>query len=175
MKLYGRREAQGGRVGVEAIGGGGVADAVRLDADPKRMIAVGYDFVTYTATAVTKRCLPRQPITSLALSLTASTLLVGTAHGAIHLYDVASHQLLRALAPAAHKGLAVTGLAPMLKPPDLIGHASLSMSTGGGVSGAGAREGIPVRPVASFQRTRDAKTRAAHELPMMLPGPSEVS
>jgi pre-rRNA-processing protein IPI3 len=59
----------------------------------------------------------------------------------------------------------------MLKPPDLIGHISLSLAVN---SVADAKDVIPVKPVSPFQRTRDAKYREAHEVPMMLPAQNTV-
>ena len=91
-------------------------------------------------------------------------LLAGTATGLIHIYDIASQQLLRTL--SSHKGMQITHLATMLRPPDRIGHISLSLTA----SGAGdAKDNIPVRPVAPFQRIRDAKAREAHEVSLLLP------
>ncbi|KAI5121624.1 hypothetical protein M0805_001154 [Coniferiporia weirii] len=150
VKLFRRRDAQNSRPDIEAVGGGGVAEAIRLDADPKRTIFVG------------------QPISSLALSLTQSTLLVGTTIGEVHLYDTASHQLLRTLSPVKDKnqGLAVTHVECMLKPPDLIGHISLGFEVGGVTS---AKDVIPMKPVAPFHRVRDGKARERHDIPMMLP------
>lgn len=59
----------------------------------------------------------------------------------------------------------------MLKPPDLIGHISLNLSLG---STNDARDVIPVKPVATFQRMRDAKTRDVHEVSMQLPIQNDV-
>lgn len=89
-------------------------------------------------------------------------LLAGTSTGLIHVYDIASHQLLRTL--SAHKGMQITHLTTMLRPPDLVGHVSLSLTAGGD-----AKEGISVRPVVPFQRIRDAKAREAHEVSLILP------
>ena len=104
---------------------------------------------------------PREPVTALAISLTSSLLLVGTAGGLVHTYDIASHQQLRTL--GAHKGLAITHLAALLRPPDLVGHISLTLA-----AGTDTRE-VPVRPVVPFQRMRDARARELHEVAMMLP------
>lgn len=45
MRLFRRREAQNGRLGMEALGGAGAADAIRIDAQSegttKRLITVG--------------------------------------------------------------------------------------------------------------------------------------
>lgn len=133
---------------MEAVGGAGVADIIRIDSEQSktRLISVG------------------QPIKALTLSLTSSLLLVGTGDGLIHLYDVASHQLLRSI--LTHKGLSITHLRTMLKPPDLIGHVSLSLNAGGSVD---AKEGLPQRPVAAFQRMQDPNAREAHEIAVKLP------
>lgn len=41
VKLFRRRDVQGARRGLEAVGGGGTGEAIRLDADPKQLILVG--------------------------------------------------------------------------------------------------------------------------------------
>ena len=112
----------------------------------------------------------RQPVTSLSLNLSSSLLLAGTAGGIINVYDVASHQLLRMI--STHKGLSISLVATMLKPPDLVGHASLRLDMG---KMADAKEMIPVKPVSAFQRIRDSKARAAHEVTMILKPGSQVS
>jgi len=124
-------------------------DVVRID-DPeelgsKRLISVEH------------------PVTSLALSYTSASLLVGTATGSIHIYDIASHQLLRSI--STHKGLPITYIQAMLKPPDLIGHVSLTINVRSPV-----KDTTPPRPVVPFQRVRDAKVRESHEVLMVLPG-----
>ncbi|KAF8141696.1 WD40-repeat-containing domain protein [Boletus edulis] len=128
---------------IEAVGGAGASDVIRFDVDgtagQKRLIDVG------------------QPVTALCISLNGSLLLVGTASGLIHVYDIASHQLLRTI--STHKGLSISFLATMLKPPDLVGHISLSLNV---ASTADARDVMPVRPV------------ALHEVSMMLPITSET-
>lgn len=113
-------------------------------------------------------------MTALTLSLTSSLLLAGTSTGHIHIYDTASHQLLRTL--SAHKGMCITHLSTMLRPPDLVGHISLSLSVGTGAgAGSDVKDGMPVKHVAPFQRMRDAKAREAHEVTMILPAHSSVS
>ncbi|KAI0923858.1 hypothetical protein AcV5_009285 [Taiwanofungus camphoratus] len=154
VNLFRQREDKYCRPAMEAVGGGGVDDIIRInDEDPpvarKRLISVG------------------QPVTTLAISLTSSLLLVGTATGLIHTYDIASQQLLRTF--ATHKGFTITHLATLLRPPDLVGHLSLSLAPGAGVD---AKDAMPMRTVAPFQRMRDAKAREAHEVSMMLPAPS---
>ncbi len=100
----------------------------------------------------------------MAISLTSSMLLVGTIAGLIYVYDIASHQLLRTL--SSHKGTTITHLSTMLRPPDLIGHINSTLTTGGATD---MKENIPVRPVAPFQRIRDAKAREAHDVSLLLP------
>lgn len=99
----------------------------------------------------------------MSISLTSSMLLAGTATGLVHIYDIASHQLLRTL--SSHKGMTITYLSTMLRPPDLVGHMSLTLAPGANET----KENIPVRPVAPFQRIRDAKAREAHEVSLLLP------
>ncbi|KAF8449110.1 WD40-repeat-containing domain protein [Boletus edulis BED1] len=140
---------------IEAVGGAGASDVIRFDVDgtagQKRLIDVG------------------QPVTALCISLNGSLLLVGTASGLIHVYDISSHQLLRTI--STHKGLSISFLATMLKPPDLVGHISLSLNV---ASTADARDVMPVRPVASFHRMKDMNARELHEVSMMLPITSET-
>ncbi|KAJ7173763.1 WD40 repeat-like protein [Mycena filopes] len=149
MNLFRQREDKSGGHVMEAIGGAGVTDIIRVGdeqqtkAQKRRLISVG------------------EPIVSMTISLTSALLLAGTSTGIIHIYDIPSHQLLRSI--STHKGFSITHLATMLKPPDLIGHVSLSMHAGP------SSESIPVRPVAPFQRMRDAKTRDAHDITMLLP------
>ncbi|KAI0320863.1 WD40-repeat-containing domain protein [Amylostereum chailletii] len=148
VNLFRRRVDKHGGVLAEAVGGAGVTDIIRIgDEDPKestkRLLNVG------------------EPISTLTLSLTSSLLLVGTTTGVIHLYDVPSHQLLRTI--TSHKGSRITHLETLLKPPDLVGHVSLSLTAGVD------RDAIPVRPVVAFQRMREAKAREAHEIAMLLP------
>jgi pre-rRNA-processing protein IPI3 len=111
-----------------------------------------------------------EPVTAMSISLTGSSLLVGTEGGLVHLYDVASHQLLRTI--SSHKGGAITFLRAMLKPIDLVGHVSLNLHVNGATH---AKDVIPVRPILPFQRTRDAKLRDTHEVTIMLPAVRSVS
>lgn len=99
----------------------------------------------------------------MAISLTSTYLLVGTSNGAIHLYDLPSHQLLRTI--SAHKGFSISYLTTLLKPPDLIGHISLDLKVG---SMSDAKDALPAKPVQPFQRMEDPKTREAHEINMLL-------
>ncbi|EGN96624.1 hypothetical protein SERLA73DRAFT_184727 [Serpula lacrymans var. lacrymans S7.3] len=145
-----RADNIGGQV-VEAVGGGGVNDVIRIgDEDEhvrrKRLISVG------------------QPVTALAISLTSSLLLVGTSTGLVYVYDIASHQLLRTI--STHKGSSISYITSMFKPPDLIGHISLTLDL---KTLADAKNPIPVRTVVPFQRMRESKAREAHEVSIMLP------
>lgn len=97
-------------------------------------------------------------------------LLAGTAAGSIHLYDIASHQLLRTISNTALKGLAITHLETLLRPSDLIGHVSASLGASTGVGGVSARDVLPTRPIVAFQRIRDMKAREAHEVLVALQG-----
>ena len=106
--------------------------------------------------------------------MTQSILLVGTSAGEVHLYDVASHQLLRTFSPVKDKmqGLAITHIECLLKPPDLIGNISLGFNVSSMTS---AKDIIPTRPILPFQRVRDAKARGAHEVSMLLSPATQVS
>ncbi|KAI9064113.1 WD40 repeat-like protein [Trametes sanguinea] len=151
VNMFRQREDKFSRAAMEAVGGAGVSDIIRInEIDPKdakkRLISVG------------------ESVTTMSISLTGAMLLAGTASGLIHIYDIASHQQLRTL--SSHKGMTITHLSTMLRPPDLVGHISLTLSTG---AAGDARENIPVRPVAPFQRIRDAKAREAHEVSLILP------
>lgn len=139
------RQARNSIAAMEAVGGGGQGDVVRMAEDGQAEIVVD------------------QPITTLTISFTSTLLLVGTTSGAINIYDVESHQLLRTIATHKDKGLSVIYLQCMLKPTDLQGHATI------GDGGISAKEPIPLRPVVPFQRMRDPKAREAHEVSLMIP------
>ncbi|KAJ7113691.1 WD40 repeat-like protein [Mycena crocata] len=151
MNMFRQREDKSGGHVMEAIGGAGVTDIIRVGnedqtkAQKRRLISVG------------------EPVVSMAISLTSTLLLAGTSTGIIHIYDIPSHQLLRSI--STHKGYSITHVETMLKPPDLIGHVSLSMHAGHST----IADTIPVKHVAPFQRMRDAKSREAHDVTMMLP------
>ncbi|KAF7317909.1 WD40 repeat-like protein [Mycena kentingensis (nom. inval.)] len=148
VNLFRERDGPGN---YEAVGGAGSADIIRIGdeerskAQKRRLISVD------------------EPVISLAISLTSTLLLAGTAAGIIHIFDIPSHQLLRSI--STHKGTSITYLSTMLRPPDLVGHVSLTVHSGPSSDG----EGIPVRSVAPLQRMRDAKTRELHEITVMLP------
>ncbi|EJD43766.1 WD40 repeat-like protein [Auricularia subglabra TFB-10046 SS5] len=101
-----------------------------------------------------------KPVTSLALDMPGTQLLAGAQDGSISLFDVASHQLLRTIAPPAHGSPGpVTFLHTLLRPADLVGPAA---------SGS-AKDAPPLRPLAVFHRIRDRAAREAHEVPLVLP------
>jgi pre-rRNA-processing protein IPI3 len=112
----------------------------------------------------------REPITSLTISLTTTLLLAGTSNGNIYLYDIPSYQRMRTI--STHNGLVITHLATMLKPPDLIGHVSLSLSAS--ASASDLRDVIPIKPVLPFQKIRDAKNRETHQVSILLPAQDSV-
>ncbi|TFK18988.1 pre-rRNA-processing protein IPI3 [Coprinopsis marcescibilis] len=132
-----------------AVGGSGANDVMRIENDiieaqKKRLIQVG------------------QPIGSMTLSLASNLLLLGTVEGQILIYDVASQQHVRSF--TAQKGLSVSYITTMMKPPDLIGHVNLDFRVG---SSADLKDTIPVKPIVAFNRVRDAKARDAHEVLIM--------
>ncbi|KAF8627829.1 hypothetical protein AX15_004248 [Amanita polypyramis BW_CC] len=142
--------------GLEAVGGSGVTDAIRIDnaiceAQKKRLISI------------------HEQVTSMAFSLTSTLLLVGTMTGLIHVVDIPTHQQLRTI--STHKGLSITHLQTMLKPLDLMGHVDLGHFV---AHGNDPRENIPVQPVSAFQRLKDTKAREAHNVSLMLPPAEQV-
>ncbi|TFK51715.1 WD40 repeat-like protein [Heliocybe sulcata] len=144
---------------IEAVGGGGVMDIVRIgeegDDGPKKMsIDVG------------------QRITSLCITLTCTLLLAGTASGIIHIFDIPSHQLLRTI--TTHKDMIITHLNTMMRPPDLVGHVSLQLAPGAGMGNAGQGEVTSLRSVVTFDRTRDPRKREAREVGIILPVQDEA-
>lgn len=106
----------------------------------------------------------------MTISLTGSSLLVGTEGGLVHLYDIASHQLLRTI--SSHKGGTITFLRSILKPIDLVGHVSLNLHINGATD---AKDIIPIRPILPFQRIKAAELRDTHEVTIMLPAVRNVS
>jgi pre-rRNA-processing protein IPI3 len=149
--LFRQREGNSGVRNLEAVGGAGGSDLVRVgedvrEAQKKRLISIG------------------QQITSMTISLTSALLLVGTAAGLIHVVDIPTHQQLRTI--TMHKGSSITYLQTMLRPPDLIGHIDLSLHIGHGTD---PKDNIPIRPILAFQRMRDAKAREIHDVSLMLP------
>ncbi|KIK68011.1 hypothetical protein GYMLUDRAFT_36824 [Collybiopsis luxurians FD-317 M1] len=148
MNLFRQLEDKTKATTIEAVGGGGVNDIIRVADDSagsqkKRVINVG------------------QSITCISLSLT-SNLLVGTSSGIVHIYDSPTHQLLRTI--STHKGLSISHLSTLLKPVDLTGHISSTFSS----SSVTTLDTIPVKPVLPFQRMRDPKMRELHEVSTML-------
>ena len=111
-----------------------------------------------------------EPVTAITISITGSSLLVGTEGGLVHSYDIVSHQLLRTI--SSHKGGTITFLRSILKPVDLVGHVSLNLHVSGVTD---AKDVIPVRPVLPFQRIKDVKLRDTHEVTIMLAAVRNVS
>lgn len=97
----------------------------------------------------------------MAISLSSANLLVGTADGLIHTYDIPSHQLMRTI--LTHKGAPITHIQTMIKPPDLVGHITLEIAIG-----SDPKDIIPVKPIMPFHRIRDVKAREGHEVTVML-------
>ncbi|KAG8987017.1 Pre-rRNA-processing protein ipi3 [Tulasnella sp. JGI-2019a] len=131
---------------MEAVSGLSPSDVTRMDdneqgSNLKRLITVG------------------QEILSMTLSMTGSILLIGTVTGHVHLYDVASHQLLKTV--NTHQSFRATHLSTFIKPLDLVGHITLGSTS--------HLDAMPVRPITSFHRIRDAAARTAHGVPIMLP------
>lgn len=82
------------------------------------------------------------PITCLALSFSATQLLIGTSVGDIHIHALPSHQQVRSI--PAHAG-PISYLATMSAPPDLVGCA-------------GRAENWPVMEIKNLERMRAAKS-----------------
>ncbi|KAG8878044.1 Pre-rRNA-processing protein ipi3 [Tulasnella sp. 331] len=126
---------------IEALSGFGPDDATRIDDNEqgfqlKRLINIEHE------------------ILSMTLSMTGSILLIGTATGQVHIYDVASHQLLKTV--NTHQGFRATHLSTFIKPSDLTGHVT--------IGSASHLDTIPLYPITSFHRIRDATARTAHEI-----------
>ncbi|KAG9047524.1 Pre-rRNA-processing protein ipi3 [Tulasnella sp. UAMH 9824] len=144
-----RKNRMGHNTGsVEAVAGMEEGGAMRIDDEEvptrKRLISAG------------------QEVTSLAISFTGSTLLVGTATGVVQIYDIPSHQLIRSI--NVQQGFAVTHVSSFLKPLDLVGQMT--------IGGPSPTDNISVRPISSFHRIRDQASRDAHEVPITLPIPT---
>ncbi len=97
--------------------------------------------------------------------MTGSNLIVGTATGLIQIYDIASHQLLRAL--TVPQAFPVTHVETFIKPAELAGSLTLGVST--------QLDSFPNRPISSFHRTKDPKARKAHEVPVIFPDSLQTS
>ncbi|OCF44890.1 pre-rRNA-processing protein IPI3 [Kwoniella heveanensis CBS 569] len=102
----------------------------------------------------------KTPITSLALSISATHLLVGTSEGTIQLYALPSHQHLRTLSP--HAG-PVAHLSTLLRPVDLV--ASSSASGAGLVSKA---DQWPIMEVKAFERMKARSPQHTQEVTIRL-------
>ncbi|WVO15267.1 hypothetical protein L204_102923 [Cryptococcus depauperatus] len=94
-------------------------------------------------------------VTSLALSISSSHLLIGTSAGTIQIHSLPSHQHLRTLSP--HAG-PVTYLATMLRPCDLVGSTS--------------REDTPIMEIKNLERIRSRSVREAHNPSILLRTPA---
>ncbi|EJU03527.1 WD40 repeat-like protein [Dacryopinax primogenitus] len=147
MNLFRQRPGASG-FRMEAVGGGGGAEAIRL--------GEGGDDI--------RKMKSEQPLRSLTISLTSAMLLAGTIDGSILIYDIPSHQLIRSL--NVHKGYTIDMVATLLRPPDLLGHAPLGFGN--------KEEQIPILPIAAFQRVKDQRARERHDVPMMLLALDEV-
>ncbi|KAL0247606.1 hypothetical protein I308_103682 [Cryptococcus tetragattii IND107] len=99
-------------------------------------------------------------VTSLALSLSSTHLLVGTSAGNIQIHSLPSHQHLRTLSP--HAG-PVTHLSTLLRPADLVG-------------GVGAKsDEIPIMEIKPLERLKSRAPREYHEPTILLRPPSSTS
>ncbi len=108
----------------------------------------------------------KEPISSICLSSSSTSLLVGSLKGNLFVIDVSNSQIVRTVSllgnakTSATTGKnAVTNLIVLLKPRDLLGHwetasqsAGASMNGAGGAGSASAAGSIPVRPIANFSR-----------------------
>lgn len=95
----------------------------------------------------------KESITSLALSLSSTHLLVGTSAGTIQIHSLPSHQHLRTLSP--HAG-PVTHLSTLLRPADLVGSV-----------GAKSEE-IPIMEIKPLDRLKHRSPQESHELTVLL-------
>ncbi|OXH30883.1 pre-rRNA-processing protein IPI3 [Cryptococcus neoformans] len=95
----------------------------------------------------------KESITSLALSLSSTHLLVGTSAGTIQIHSLPSHQHLRTLSP--HAG-PVTHLSTLLRPADLVGSV-----------GAKSEE-IPIMEIRPLDRLKLRSPQESHEPTVLL-------
>ncbi|OXG31405.1 pre-rRNA-processing protein IPI3 [Cryptococcus neoformans Bt15] len=95
----------------------------------------------------------KESITSLALSLSSTHLLVGTSAGTIQIHSLPSHQHLRTLSP--HAG-PVTHLSTLLRPADLVGSV-----------GAKSEE-IPIMEIKPLDRLKHRSLQESHEPTVLL-------
>lgn len=140
------REMGGAREEVEAVGGGGLGSEGVKIAEGKGRISLGTD------------------ITCLCLSTAGTHLITGTSTGEIHIHSLPSHQHTRSI--LSHVGSPISHVSTMLRPPDLVGHVSLTAAMRGG---HGAKDGWPMMEVRPFERMRvGQKQRMEHEVGVML-------
>ncbi len=146
----------------------GTSERIELDElEKQRLISVGYArfYSCNLLFHLISYLVFRSAVTSMAISMTGAFLIVGTAAGEVHVYDIASHQLIRKITSSV-RGMQINDVQTMLKPPDLMGHANLR-------SPSALNESIPVRPISAFHRTKDPKARQAHEA-LIMPVPTSL-
>ncbi|WWC64154.1 uncharacterized protein I303_106762 [Kwoniella dejecticola CBS 10117] len=103
-------------------------------------------------------------ITSMTLSISSTTLLIGCSDGTIHLYSLPSHQHLRTL--SSHSG-PITHLSTLLKPVDLLISGGGSSSSGG-VKGKVLEE-YPIMEIKNFERMKSQNVKTNHNITIKLP------
>jgi len=147
-----RRKEMGGREEgvVEAVGGGGLgSESVKVGEDTKGKGRISLDHA----------------ITCLSISLSQTHLITGTASGEIHIHALPSHQHTRTI--LTHVGSPISHISTMLRPPDLIGHISLTAAMHGGLN----KDGWPVMEVRPLERMRvGQRQRLEQEIGVMLGG-----
>ncbi|KIR35058.1 pre-rRNA-processing protein IPI3 [Cryptococcus deuterogattii MMRL2647] len=133
----------------EAVGGGGAGASA-----PNRTTGAVISVNNNKNDA--KKDAPANAVTSLALSLSSTHLLVGTSAGNIQIHSLPSHQHLRTLSP--HAG-PVTHLSTLLRPTDLVGSV-----------GAKSDE-IPIMEIKPLERLKSRAPREYHEPTILLRPP----
>ncbi|WRT68936.1 uncharacterized protein IL334_005918 [Kwoniella shivajii] len=99
--------------------------------------------------------LKQSSITSMALSISSTHLLIGTKDGSIHLYSLPSHQHLRTL--SSHNG-PITHLTTLLRPTDLI------IGTGSSLKS----DQYPIMEIKPFERMKSTTVKTNHQFIMKL-------
>ncbi|WVQ81427.1 hypothetical protein IAT38_003551 [Cryptococcus sp. DSM 104549] len=107
----------------------------------------------------------KTPITSLALSLSSTHLLLGTSAGTIQIHSLPSHQHLRTLSP--HSG-PVTYLSTLLRPADLISGPASASGAGGKV------EQWPLMEIKNLERMKTRAARESQETTLLLRPPPQA-
>lgn len=161
-----KNEEGNGRQRLEAIGGAGLSNILQVGtedtADRKGPTHVGFVAVSRSLKQIFT--IFSEPVTSLALSITSSLLVVGTAGGSVFIFDIPSHQRLRTI--PIQKGFNITFVTVMQKPRDLVGHIKLNL---GSTSGTETKDAISLRPVCAFQKMKEPKSQVEHEATILLP------